>query len=66
LDSGTEVDLWWPRRDLKSAESITDLQNRLIYLRGVLKRAKQDGQRLRRVNLTLESYRNNCPVTFWN
>jgi hypothetical protein len=64
LDSGTEVDLWWPRRDLKLAESLADLQNRLTYLRGVLKRAKQDGQRLLRVNLTLESYRNNCPVTF--
>jgi cell division septal protein FtsQ len=66
LNDGVEVDLWWPRRDRKPAEAQADLNERLTYLRGVLKKAQQEGKRLRRVNLTLESYRNNCPATWQN
>jgi len=35
----------------------------LRYLRAVLRRAAQEGQRLQTVNLTLDDYTENCPVT---
>ena len=65
LDGQTEVLLWWPRRDPQPAASREDLRERLLYLRAIVMRAKQDGKRLKQVNLTLESYKNNCPVTFY-
>jgi hypothetical protein len=66
LDNDVAVDLWWPRRDRQAAESQEALKQRLIFLRAALRRARQDGLRPRRINLALESYRSNCPVTFWN
>ena len=65
LDGPTEVLLWWPRRDSQLAAPREDLRERLLFLRAILLRARQDGRRLKKVNLTLESYQNNCPVTFY-
>jgi hypothetical protein len=65
LAGDTVVSFWWPRRGPKGFSTARELRERLLFLRGVLKRARRRG-RPRTVNLTLESYKQNCPVTFWN
>jgi hypothetical protein len=62
LDNETEVWLWWPRRAAKGAGGMDDLRERLLLLRARLLRAKQEGQRLQRVNLTMDSCRSAVTV----
>jgi hypothetical protein len=62
LDGGTTVDLWWDRGG-GAAASEERLRNRLLFLRGLLRRAAKERRTLRTVNLTLEDYTHNCPVT---
>jgi len=67
LDGGTTVDFWWNRSAEDESASRKDLGERLSFLAGVIKRSKRDGQALGTVDLTLDSYRHNCPVTpRWN
>jgi cell division septal protein FtsQ len=62
LSGGTTVDLWWDRSG-GAAASEDRLRNRLLFLRGLLRRAAKERRTLRTVNLTLEDYTRNCPVT---
>lgn len=61
----TQADLWWPRGEDPSPDSLADLRGRLQFLVRVMGYAHEHGQRLKTVNLTLESYSNNCPATVW-
>jgi len=63
LAGHTSVDLWWDRRKPGGEENLDGLLDRLVFLRSVLKRAEREGHALRTVNLTLEDYEDNCPVT---
>ena len=62
----TVVDFWWDRKGENGVRPDDDLRERLLVLRGVLRRAKRMGCRVKTVNLTLDSYASNCPVTHWN
>jgi len=65
LDQGTTVLFWWRRRRGRGDAPCPDLQNRLLYLRGVLRRAREQGGRPPRlVNLTLDTYKSNIPAEF--
>lgn len=66
LDGNATAILWWERDAREGVSPEADLQNRLEFLHAVVKKTRQDNRQLRRVNLSLESYRKNCPVTFWN
>ena len=63
LTGGTTVDLWWERHHEDGQEGLNDLQGRLLFLRGLLRRAAKEHKTVRTVNLTLEDYRENCPIT---
>jgi hypothetical protein len=63
LDGGTTVDFWWHRRKHGGLTPSEDLRDRLLFLRGVLVRARKERRPLWTVNLTLDSYVDNCPVT---
>jgi len=63
LDGDVAVDLWWPRPGRRPGEAVEDLKNRLVFLRGVLNKARQSGLPLRKINLALENYSNNCPTS---
>jgi len=56
MDGGTVVNLWWPRRDDDSTRGLRELQNRLTFLAGILRRARRESQPVRTLNLTLDSY----------
>lgn len=58
------VDLWWDREGGRSG--VEDLRNRLVHLRGIARDARKRRKRLKMVNLTLNAYPNNTPVTYWN
>jgi len=66
LASKTVVDFWWPRQGAKGLSADKDLEERLLVLRGVVRRAAKEGKRLRTVNLALDSYKENCPVIYWD
>ena len=60
----TMVDFWWVRRRQGGMKGSKDLVARLRHLRNVvLPEAKRRG--CRTVNLTLDRYRENCPITVW-
>jgi len=63
LEGGVTVDFWWPRGRGQRESADDEMLERLRYLRAVLRRAAQEGQRLQTVNLTLDDYTENCPVT---
>jgi len=63
VNGETEVILWWPRREPQGGTE--NLRERLMVLRTILRSARQEGRRLRTVNLSLEDYKANCPVTYW-
>ncbi len=63
LRDGVRVALWWPRGVVEETASLQDLKDRLRVLSGVIRRSKADGRLLQTVNLTLDSYRQNCPIT---
>jgi hypothetical protein len=60
-----EADLGWPRGETPSPASLEDLRGRMQFLVRVLAHGRVTGKRIKTVNLTLESYSNNCPVTYW-
>jgi hypothetical protein len=60
-----EVDIWWPHGDSFSTASMQNLRQRLTLLNRVLAMCRESSKRPRNVNLTLETFTNNCPVTFW-
>jgi hypothetical protein len=61
-----EADIWWPHGDTFTAASMQNLRERLAFLGRVLAWCRENGKRARTVNLTLESFTNNCPVTYWD
>ncbi len=52
---GTVVDFWWPRPPNDPQRGLQALKDRLIFLAGILRRARRDGRSLERINLTLDS-----------
>ena len=65
LDDQAHVDLWWPRPGSSAQSSSEDLRGRMGMLTRILAHAKQNGKRVKTVNLTLESYTNNNAATYW-
>jgi hypothetical protein len=65
LDDETQVDLWWQRSGLSTLSPADDLRGRLGALARELFWAKQQCKRVKTINLTLESYTNSCPATFY-
>lgn len=61
----TEADVWWQRGDEPSPASLEELHGRMQFLIRVMAHGRENGKRIKNVNLTLESYSNNCPVTYW-
>lgn len=64
LASYTTVDFWWQRDKRGNGSSLSDLHERLMFLRGILRRAEQEGQIVRSVKLTLEDYQKKTTVTY--
>ncbi|MDA0990404.1 MAG: hypothetical protein O3A51_06595, partial [Verrucomicrobia bacterium] len=64
LEGEIIVDLWWKRGQGESGEA--DLRARLEYLRGILRKTDQQRNRVKKVNLTLDSYETNTPVEYWH
>ncbi len=64
LRDRTSVDLWWSRSRAKALSE--DLMDRLTLLRSVLKNEKSKGRRPRSINLTLDDYRRNIPIAYWD
>ena len=60
-----EADVWWQRGQDSTPASLADLRGRLQFLVRVMAYGREHGKRLKTVNLTLESYSNNCPATYW-
>lgn len=63
LAGKTRVDLWWHRREHKNISPYEDLHRRLLCLRDVVRDARRKKKPLKTVNLTLDSYMVNCPIT---
>ena len=67
LERGTVVSLWWNRAPRGELTPIQDLHQRLLFLRSLIRLAEKEDQPLWSVNLTLDDYRNNCPIKpRWN
>jgi len=66
LSDGTEVDLWWDRMK-GTQEAANDLADRLRFLVTIIRKSRNEGKMCKNINLTLDNYRRNCPVTLrWN
>ncbi|MBN1558298.1 MAG: FtsQ-type POTRA domain-containing protein [Lentisphaerae bacterium] len=63
LAGGTTVDLWWVRGEADGTAPAEDLQARLVFLRGLMRRAAKEQKPVQTVNLTLDDFENNCPIT---
>ena len=63
LEDRVEVELWWER----SAEGAVtpDLHDRLAFLRNAIRTERSNGNAINTVNLTLDGYRRNMPITYW-
>lgn len=66
LTGDTVVDLAWQRSLGRGPVEREDLQSRILFLRGLLRRAEADGKRVKRVDLSLDDYRRQSVVENWN
>ena len=60
LAGGTKAYMWWDR---SADNAIDELQERLVALRGVLREHSDKNRRPGAIDVTLENFRNNIPVT---
>lgn len=67
VNGRTLVDISWNRRPPKGTTPAADLRDRLQYLAALVRRAREQGRELRTVNLALDTYKSNVPITpQWN
>ena len=62
LKDQTRVDFWWSR---SHGDAVTqDLHDRLAFLRTLIRTERSAGRALSSVNLTLDAYRRNLPISY--
>lgn len=62
IAGGTVVDLWW-QRDKDEQKAAAAMKERVAFLSSLIREAKIRGKPLYTVNLTLDAYKLNCPIT---
>lgn len=62
IAGGTVVDLWW-QRDKDEEKATAEMKGRVAFLSALMREAKIRGKPLYTVNLTLDAYKVNCPIT---
>ncbi len=59
------VDLAWARGHGRAAE-MEEIRGRILYLRGIVRRAADEGKRIKRADLTLDDYAHKSTVEYYN
>jgi cell division septal protein FtsQ len=65
LDGDTTVDFAWKRGRTRGAASVDDLRARILFLRAMVRQARDEGRRLKDVDLTLDDYRQRNSAKYW-
>lgn len=65
LDGDLTVDIAWKRGRQRGPAAVDDLRRRLLFLRAMVRDARQTGKRLRDVDLTLDDYQTRNAARYW-
>lgn len=65
LDGDLTVDFAWKRGRHRGAAAVDDLRRRILFLRAMVRQARDEGKRLRDVDLTLEDYQIRNAARYW-